>query len=135
MKSVIAAVLICSAITAAQAADKKNTAAAPPPAITIPKDAVANPDGVSYTWTDKDGKKWIYARTPFGITKSPAAAQTADAPVMTKAVDKGDTVRFERPGPFGTISWEKKKTELTDEERGIFEGQNAKTEQKSGQPD
>lgn len=134
MKSAIAAVLICSAITV-QAADEKKTAAAPPPAITIPKDAVANPDGVTYTWTDKDGKKWVYAKTPFGIMKSPAAAQTSDATVPTKAIDKGDTVRFERSSPFGTMAWEKKKTDLTDEERGILEGQNAKTEKKSGQPD
>ena len=27
-----------------------------------------------------------------------------------KAADAGDSVRFERPGPFGTYRWERKKT-------------------------
>ena len=53
------------------------------------------------------------------------AAPAADAG-NTKAIDKGDTVRFERPGPFGTMAYEKKKAELTDDEKHILETQNAK---------
>ena len=134
----VMAILLCATAVNASAADEKKTAASAPQTLTIPRDAVANPDGVSYTWTDKDGKKWVFAKTPFGIMKSSASDQRADTPVAanaTKAIDKGDTVRFERPGPFGTMSWEKKKSDLTDEERSILDAQSAKTEQKSGQPE
>ena len=132
MKSIITVVVIMLAgVIRAPAADKKKDPPAPQ-ALTIPKDAVPNSDGISYVYTDKQGKKWIYAKTPFGLTKFPApdtppVAQDLSA---TKAVDKGDTVRFERPGPFGTMSWEKKKADLTDDERHLLEAQNAKTEQK-----
>jgi hypothetical protein len=50
---------------------------------------------------------------------------------LTKAIDKGDTVRFERPSPFGMVNWEKKKSDLTDDERHLLDAQNAKTEQKN----
>jgi hypothetical protein len=146
MKSTLIAVLVCASATGAWAADttnkkitqKKAAAPAPPKEIVIPKDAVPNGDNFSYTWTDKDGKKWIFARSPFGTTKNPAPEQSPDAGVdhtLTKAIDKGDTVRFEHPSPFGTTAYEKKKTELTDDERKIFDAQHPKTEQNSAQPD
>jgi hypothetical protein len=139
MKIVIAAVMLLAVTIGAQASDdttkvdkKKKAAAAPPPALTIPKDAVLNPGGLNYSWTDKQGKRWIYAKTPFGISKFAAsdAAETAPDLSGTKAIDKGDTVRFERPTPFGPGSWEKKKAELTDDERHLLDAQNAKTEEK-----
>jgi hypothetical protein len=142
MKNTLVVILCCAAASGAWAADKKadpKKAAAPAPkTITIPKDAVATPDGQNYTWTDKQGKKWIYAKTPFGVMKFPATEQPAETGVdmsSTKAIDKGDAVRFERPGPFGTISWEKKKTDLSADEQKLFDTQNAKTEPKSGQPE
>jgi hypothetical protein len=147
---VIGAVILSTAAIATPAADdgKKNTGSTPQE-ITIPKDAVPNSDGNTFTYTDKEGKKWVYAKTPFGVMKRAVKDETATtksnegsakttsaAPVSTKAndltraIDKGDTVRFERQSPFGVISWEKKKSELTEKERQIFESQNAKTEQK-----
>ena len=135
MKRTIAVLLLAAgAMSAPAQTNKKKTdqTRTTPQAVTIPKDAVPNSDGVSYTWTDKDGKKWIFVKTPFGIMKSaaadpaPASEQTVANDGLTKAIDKGDTVRFERQGPFGTISWEKKKTDLTDDERHIVEAQNAK---------
>src|SRR5215469_9603747 len=117
MKNTLMVILCCAAAAGAQAADMKDQkkAAAPAPkTITIPKDAVPDPGGQSYTWTDKDGKKWTYAKTPFGVMKFPKADDPAQPTIdmaSTKAVDKGDSVRFERPGPFGTIAWEKKKTD------------------------
>jgi len=140
MRNTLVVILCCAAATGAWADDKKadtKKAAAPAPkTITIPKNAVESPGGQNYTWTDKQGKKWIYAKTPFGVMRFPATDQPAETVVdmsLTKTIDKGDAVRFERPGPFGTISWEKKKTDLTADEQKLFDTQNAKTEPKSGQ--
>ena len=100
----------------------------PAPLVTIPADAVKLPNG-SYRYTDKDGKNWIYSNTPFGVSKfEETEAPQATGADPTKAIDKGDVVRFERPSPFGTMSWEKKKTELTDDERHILEAQTPKPE-------
>ncbi len=102
----------------------KSTAAAPQP-VTIPKDAVANPNG-SFSWTDKQGKKWLYSNTPFGVIKS-ADGDGADASSLAgvTAFDAGEKVRFEKPSPFGPISWVKSKTDLTSEERSLFDSQTA----------
>ncbi len=125
MKRLIISVILCAmAASAAAAADKKTDKAAPAStAVTIPKDAVKNADG-TYSYTDREGKKWLYTKTPFGVIK--AAAKDADnpAPSVVKVIDKGDTVRFERPSPFGTMSWEKKKSELTEEEQKMVASQN-----------
>lgn len=141
MKSFIAATILCGILCGPaacassgdqKAADQKS-AGAPPKAATIPKDAVANPDG-TYSYTDQQGKKWTFLRTPFGIIKRPAMATDAGSAAaapdqsFTKAIDKGDTVRFERKSPFGTVTWEKKKSDLTDEERQILAAQTAKSD-------
>jgi len=93
----------------------------------VPKDAVPNADG-SYLWTDKVGKRWTLVNTPFGISRSPAddlpAAAVAAPLTEIKAIDKGDMVRFERQSPMGPMAWEKKKADLTAEERRVYEAQN-----------
>ncbi len=114
------------------ATSKKKLAAKAAPtaqANTIPADATANPDG-TYSYTDKAGKQWTYNKTPFGISKienvsagSGGAMTAAPAPSTVKSTDHGDTVLFEKPTPFGTSKWEKKKSELSDEERSIFQSQ------------
>jgi hypothetical protein len=131
----LAVMIVAVSVACAPAATQKKTAKKATPAtqaVTIPKDAVPNSDGISYAWTDKQGKRWTFTKTPFGILKAPVTEAAAAAPPAdmsgTKAIDKGDTVRFERPGPFGVASWEKKKTDLTDDERRLLESQNAKTE-------
>ncbi|HLJ47768.1 MAG TPA: hypothetical protein VKU01_17250 [Bryobacteraceae bacterium] len=77
----------------------------------------------TYSYTDAQGKKWIYRQTPFGLSKYSAddvqpAAETTDKnpPVAT---DLGDSVRFERKTPFGSNVWTKKKTELTPDEKAL----------------
>lgn len=145
--------LVSSVVSAvdltAQTNSKKTTAPAPRTASaepTIPAGAVKSDDG-SYKYTDKNGKKWTYRPTPFGISKEedkavdatatpfgkskePAVApvqQTAkpgDA-VNTKAFDEGDTIRFERPTPFGTSVWRKKKSELDATDQKIIDAQKA----------
>jgi hypothetical protein len=130
MNRTITVIILCATAVCAPAATKKKDPPAPQ-VVTIPKDAVANPDG-TYSYTDKDGKKWIYTKTPFGVMKAIASSTPAPAGAApdsaTKVIDKGDTVRFERPGPFGTMSWEKKKSDLTEEERHILDAQNPKSE-------
>jgi hypothetical protein len=136
MKTLIA-ILALSAVAVAAPADtkKKKAAVAPAPVapkavvntiqpVVIPKDAIPNSNG-TYSWTDKAGKKWIYAKTPFGISKSQDLGSEAvnaapQAMPAAKVTDLGDTVRFERPSPFGVMKWEKKKTDLTDEERAML---------------
>ena len=58
----------------------------------------------------------------------PSAFATTPKEQLIKATDNGDTVKFQRQTPFGTTNWEKKKSELTDEERHIFESQQPKPE-------
>ena len=55
---------------------------------------------------------------------------------LIKTTDAGDTVKFERQTPFGVSKWEKKKSDLTDEERKLVDSQNqSKTETKTDKPD
>ncbi len=130
MKIAILAVTLASSFlsSAATKPAKAPAAVKAPVPVTIPKEAVANSDG-SYVYTDKQGKQWRYVKTPFGIMKSSitdAPPLTPSVEVPVRAIDKGDTVRFERTTPFGVTSWERKKTELTDDERRTFESRNAK---------
>jgi len=127
--------LICSA------EEKKTTKAAVPPAkkaapapttITIPADAIKTGDN-TYEKTDEKGRTWIYTKTMFGIAKlektaaSEKPAASAPPPQGYTAVEDGDSIRFERPSPFGKFVWSRKKTELTDEERAVWERQKQTT--------
>ena len=114
-------------------------AKAAPKAVEIPAGAVETEVG-TFSFTDPQGKKWIYRKTPFGVVrtddnKGDAAAPEAKTPaaapdnVKVSVVDKGDTVHFERPGPFGLFKWDRKKSELTDEERGWLERSRTATPQ------
>jgi hypothetical protein len=111
---------------------KKTTPPAPAKGIKpleIPKEAVETEPG-TFRYTDSDGKKWIYRKTPWGVARledKPAdgATAAADKPAETstgiKAVEDGDVVRFERPGPFGPYRWQKKKSELDETERAALD--------------
>ena len=102
---------------------------APPAEIVIPAGATMTEPG-TYTFTDAQGKKWIYRKTPFGIARAEdKPAEVAPAPVAgptTIATEDGDTVRFERPGPFGAYRWQKKKSELDKDEQAAWERSTAK---------
>jgi hypothetical protein len=98
--------------------------ATPPAEVTLPAGATQVDQG-TYTFTDAKGKKWIYRQTPFGLSRAEdkPAVETAPAPSTTviTATEDGDTVRFERPGPFGPYRWQKKKSDLSDDERAAWE--------------
>ena len=113
--------------TAAKTAPKAGDASKP---MAIPPDAVLGEDG-DYHYTDPQGKKWIYRKTPFGVTRlddSPerdAAKAAAASGAGIKATEDGDIVRFERLGPFGVWKWEKKKSELDETEKAALQNAQA----------
>lgn len=116
----------------AKPADKSAKAEAPDKPFTeIPASAVQIEPG-AYRYTDAKGKKWILFQTPFGIAKKedtgePLRKKLQEPRTMqgVKMIEDGDSMKFEREGPFGTYKWSKKKTELTDEEKAAWERQKA----------
>ena len=127
MKLSIVLAVMALALAATPASAKKKAHPAPAPAPKgweIPKSAVK--DGPwSYHYTDPQGKAWIYRQTPFGVMrfedrKLPQA--DADRRIEdVKAVEDGDTIRFERPSPFGVMHWQSKKQDLNEMERAVWE--------------
>lgn len=100
-----------------------------PASITIPAGAVETEPGV-WSWTDAKGQKWIDRKTPFGVSRTedkpaavdPAAARRVDAEAdAIKAVEDGNTVHFERMGPFGAYKWSRATTGLNEVERKALE--------------
>jgi hypothetical protein len=83
-----------------------------------------------FRYTDPQGKTWLYRRTPFGVGKwedkpatEPAVESTAppaNPPVIT---DLGDSLQFVRETPFGPQKSVRKKTELTPEEKALWQRQ------------
>lgn len=114
----------------------KTTPPAPAQAVTIPPQA-EKMDENTYRHTDGEGKTWIYRKSPFGLVKSLETPKRADAvpaspgkeEVKVTAVEKGDSIQFERPGPFGAYRWTKKKTELDAVEKDIWERQRTRAGQ------
>ncbi len=99
--------------------------AAPAQTLTIPKGAV---ESGPYTWkhTDAAGRKWIYQRTPFGVTRvedmpEPARAEPPqDRTKSWKVTEDADQVTFENQSPFGPQRWSKKKSELNEIEQSAL---------------
>ncbi len=133
MKKLLVILTFAGLALATPADTKKKTAPAKTapasPFLTIPKGAVQDADG-NYAFTDKQGKKWLYRQTPFGVVRkpdageSPAAAKASEfSGQSVKVTDAGDTVKFERQSPFGPAKWEKKKSDLTDDEKALLQQQ------------
>jgi hypothetical protein len=119
-----------------KAKTEAKTEAAEKPLTEIPASAVQFEPG-SYHYTDAKGKKWILRPTPFGIAK----IEDTGVPLRNKreqehgmegvkVTEDGDSVKFERPGPFGMYKWEKKKTDLDAGEKAAWEREKAKTSTK-----
>lgn len=99
------------------------------PPTTIPADAQQIEPG-AFRWTDAKGRKWILFQTPFGIarkedTGEPLRKKQQEARTMqgVKITEDGDSLKFEREGPFGMYRWSKKKADLTDEEKAAWQSQ------------
>jgi hypothetical protein len=136
MKTTLAIFL---ALVPMMAADKPAaTRAASKPAaavLQIPAGAVEAQAG-TFRYTDADGKKWIYRKTPFGVARmadqgQPTAAAAENRPAAAQketvvATESDGAVHFERRGPFGIYKWDRKTSELTTEERAwLKNGANA----------
>ena len=132
MKSTILALLvICLASAADKPPEKKSApAAAKVRAITVPAGAV-EVEPYTYRYTDPDGKKWLYRKTPFGVMRmedKPVSAEDAkkaqdekDRLIQsTSAVEDGDSVRFTRQTPFGRSEWRRTKTQLNEVEQAVW---------------
>ena len=120
-----------------QAAKKTSDPARTVKPVEIPKTAVETEPG-TFRYTDSDGKNWIYRKTPWGVARMEdkpedreTASRAVDPSEGVRAVEDGDTVRFERPGPFGVYRWQKDKSELDAIERAALERarSDAKTKQ------
>ena len=132
-------VMVTAMLAADKPANKKAAKAAPPPApsLTLPAGAVAVEPG-TYRYTDPQGKKWLYRQTPFGLARiedKPAVSEDQKAATrkseefdaQVTAVEQGDTIHFTRSGPFGQYKWARKKSELDESERAIWERSRTKS--------
>ncbi len=95
----------------------------------IPANAVKI-DDTTYKVTEKDGKTWVYRKTPFGMSRLAEdqfrkQQETANIKPSTQAtvrvIDMGEEYKFERAHPFGVQVWKRKKTELTADEKSYIE--------------
>jgi len=133
MKRMTTIVLAISmAAFSAQSSDSKPRRAKAPagkPAKTLslpPGAKLVEPN--TWTFTDAQGKNWIYRKTPFGLSRLDADADDFAARKkpekqveITSVAISGDVAKFERPGPFGTYRWEKKLSDLSPEEQSAVE--------------
>jgi hypothetical protein len=93
----------------------------------IPPDAVESEPG-SFRYVDAKGTKWVYRRTPFGVARwqdDPAAdaarkAEYAKSFDDVTAIEDGNSIRFERPSPFGVYRWKQKKSDLNEMEQAVW---------------
>lgn len=121
--TVMAAAFALAAEKPAKPQSKPQAKAAPAAAaVTVPSDAT-QVDANTWRYTDKDGKAWLYRRTPFGLIKMEDKPERAAAPAATdtlKAVEEGDHVNFERASPFGPRRWTKKTANLDEDEKAAL---------------
>ena len=87
-------------------------------------------DEQTYKVKEKDGKTWVYRKTPFGLSRvaeeqfrkaEDAALIKPSTEANVRVTDLGDEYRFERAHPFGVQAWKKKKSELTSDEKSYIE--------------
>jgi len=99
--------------------------------VEIPNGAVEVEPG-TFRVTDVKGKTWFYRRTPFGVMRceerpEDLRVKAADEYLDVKAVEDGESIRFERPTPFGLHQWTTKKSELDEMERTVWNREKTKT--------
>ena len=124
---IAAMMLAAESAPAAKPAAKPKAAPAAAAKVTKIPDGAAQLDATSYRYTAPDGKAKLYVKTPFGIMtadeQTAPAAASVPASEGVKATVDGDTVHFERPSPFGTFRWQRKISDLNEEERALCQAQ------------
>jgi hypothetical protein len=104
------------------AAASKQDAVKPPAG--LPKSAVEVEPGL-FRHIDDKGQVWMYRRTPFGFSRYQPEREVKDVDLEESqyltAIDKGDSVQFERKTPFGVNKWTRRKAELSGAERLAYE--------------
>lgn len=124
MKTVLLIALAAVTLSTAAAQTAHRHAAKAVQPLTIPKGALKTDDG--YRVVDAKGKVWIYRETPFGVTKAaykaplPVVAPDPSKDTKVTAQEAGDSILFQRTGPFGVSHWQKKKDALTPDEQAIW---------------
>lgn len=113
-----ALLVVCFSIGVCLAAEK------PVRPTTIPASAVQVEPG-QYRYVDGDGVAWLLRRTPFGV-----AAVQERASDLVKATEMGDSIRFVQTTPFGSHTWDRKKSELTEAERAVWDRQRSREDVK-----
>ncbi len=98
---------------------------ASPKPLQIPAGAVESEPG-GWHYTDAQGNKWVYRKTPFGVARmedkpDPREQVSKAEGADIKAMESGDYILFERPGPFGTYKWQTRKTELNKTEQAAWD--------------
>src|SRR6266853_1151980 len=84
---------------------KKST---PPAELTLPAGAVMVEPG-TYTFTDAQGKKWIYRKTPFGLARledKPADSAAAAAPTQPPATTPAAAPAQPAAGTLGGLNFD-----------------------------
>lgn len=108
---------------------KAHRAQSAPRAAAVPPGATEISPGNWY-YTDAQGKGWFYRKTPFGVARVEEKPAAPDARTVSQeeaelrsihAVEDGETVRFERKGPFGVYKWSKPRKDLNEMERKAWE--------------
>jgi hypothetical protein len=134
MKIMILLLVPCAMLVGQQTTKEKKPAPKAAPA-TATESAQKIPDGAKelepylYSYTDPQGKKWLYRQTPFGVVKwedKPAAPAIIDNTNPVVITDLGDSVRFQWKTPFGDQKWVRKKSELTEEEKAMIKREDTK---------
>lgn len=135
MKLILIFPLMTIMLAAADAPSAKPAAPAPTAKSALPAGIPAGAVEISpgtYRLPDKQGKNWLYRVTPFGVARfedKPEPAPAAPIADSIRATEDGDMIRFERPSPFGTYRWQKKKSDLAPDERQAWERSRSQAKQ------
>jgi|HigsolmetaAR201D_1030396.scaffolds.fasta_scaffold32892_2 hypothetical protein len=128
MKNTIIALIIPLGLALGETKQPVAKTKATPPPTAVPADA-KQIDVATWRHVDKDGKTWIYRRTPFGLLRfEEKDTQSEPGPdEFTTVREEGETLHFEKPSPFGKLRWSKKKSDLTGEEQAVWRRTQEKT--------
>jgi hypothetical protein len=130
-KLALIAIAFAATVFASQQPAKKAPAApaarpSAPARPELPANAEKVREGV-WSARDSSGKTWYYARSPFGYSRMDESAykqayrEEAGAPLFRLVSVDGEIAKFERETSFGKSSWTRKLSELTQDEKAVYD--------------